>query len=338
MSKSPKISIIIPVYNACPWLEKCLQSVCEQSLSEIEIIAVDDGSTDQSLKVLADFQAANFQLHICRQDHLGVAAARNTGLQQAHGQTVVCVDADDYLDPKACQILFDCWRAAEADIAVGQIIDGKPTADPSLWNAQGRLWKGPEKRFLLRDFNIALSACMKLFSRRFLEDNSFRFEQLPCWEDALFSLKTLCAARTIVLCPSAQYIYVKHTGHHLSALGRENFKSMLRAFSLGTSFLQEHPEGKLYQSGWRGIQWICLSSYLESANAAAGDEKEIVPYMEELKKIKLADLQRCGWKTRLRLIVFKGAQILHLSYRRIMLGLGGVGRLFVRTGGSVPKK
>ena len=338
MSKSPKISIIIPVYNAAPWLEKCLQSVCGQSLSEIEIIAVDDGSTDQSLKILADFQAANPQLHVYRQEHLGVAAARNTGLQQAHGQTVLFVDADDYLEPNACQLLFDCWQTAEADIAVGQMIDGKPTADPSLWGAQGRLWKGAEKRYLLQDFNIALSACMKLFSRRFLEANSFRFEQLTCWEDALFSLKTLCAARTIVLCPSARYVYVKHTGLHLSALGREHFKSMLRAFSLGNSFLQGHQDGKIYQSGWRGIQWICLSSYLESADVAAADEKEIVPYMEELKKIKLADLQRYGWKTRLRLIVFKGAQILHLSYRRIIQGLYRLGRLFVRAGESVPKK
>ena len=338
MPTSPKISVIIPVYNACPWLEKCLRHVCGQSLSEIEIIAVDDGSTDSSAELLADFQAADARVRLYRQEHLGVSAARNRGLRQAQGRTVLFLDADDYLEKNACQILFETQQAVGADMAVGRILDGKPAANPELWETEGRVLSGEKKGILLQDFNIALSACMKLFSRRFLEQNAFRFEPLSCWEDALFSLQTLCTAQKIVLCPSAQYVYVQHEGIRLSAPKKENLKNMLRSFSLGNAFLNMHPNGKAYLSGWRALQWICLSSYLESTDASAGEEAEIRPYVKEWEKIKFADLQGRGWKLWFRLLIFKGTQRLHLSYRRTLRGVRWLGRVVRRGCPSCRKK
>jgi len=113
----PKISIIIPVYNVEKYLRECLDSCVNQTLENIEIICVDDCSPDNSIEILREYQIKDSRIKILRhKTNKNLGAARNTGLENATGEYVWFVDSDDYIDTKACQILYDAIKEFDVDM------------------------------------------------------------------------------------------------------------------------------------------------------------------------------------------------------------------------------
>lgn len=113
----PKISIIIPVYNVEKYLRECLDSCVNQTLEDIEIICVDDASPDNSIKILEEYSQKDSRIKILRHEkNKNLGAARNTGLENATGEYVWFVDSDDYIDTKACQILYNAIKEFDVDI------------------------------------------------------------------------------------------------------------------------------------------------------------------------------------------------------------------------------
>ena len=113
----PKISIIIPVYNVEKYLRECLDSCVKQTLEDIEIICVDDCSTDNSYRILEEYQQKDSRIRIFQQkENKKQGAARNRGLEVATGEYVWFVDSDDYIDTKACQILYDAIKEFDVDM------------------------------------------------------------------------------------------------------------------------------------------------------------------------------------------------------------------------------
>lgn len=106
MEQSPKVSVIIPVYNAEKYLRECLDSVVNQTLKEIEIICVDDGSTDGSLTILREYRKKDKRVKVLTQANEGVSAARNRGLLSACGEFVAFLDSDDYIEISAYEISY----------------------------------------------------------------------------------------------------------------------------------------------------------------------------------------------------------------------------------------
>ena len=101
------ISVIIPIYNVEKYLPRCLESVINQSFSNIEIICVNDGSTDNSGKILAKFGAKDARFRIITQDNQGLSASRNNGMEIASGSYIFFLDADDFLHPQALEIFYN---------------------------------------------------------------------------------------------------------------------------------------------------------------------------------------------------------------------------------------
>ena len=113
----PKISIIIPVYNVEKYLRECLDSCVNQTLKDIEIICVDDCSTDNSYKILEEYLQKDSRIRILRQEqNRKQGAARNKGLEVATGEYIWFVDSDDYIDTKACQILYNAIKEFDVDL------------------------------------------------------------------------------------------------------------------------------------------------------------------------------------------------------------------------------
>ena len=98
MTKNPKVSIIVPVYNAEKYLERCLDSLVNQTLKDIEIICINDGSTDKSLKILNKYAGEYNNILIIEQENKGQSAARNVGIDTAGGEFIAFIDADDWVD------------------------------------------------------------------------------------------------------------------------------------------------------------------------------------------------------------------------------------------------
>ena len=112
----PKVSVIIPVYNAEKYLRECLDSVVHQTLRDIEIICVDDGSTDNSPAILQEYAHQDKRFVILTQSHSGAGAARNWGLHWARGKYLSIIDADDMFKPEFLQRLYQRAEETNADI------------------------------------------------------------------------------------------------------------------------------------------------------------------------------------------------------------------------------
>lgn len=117
--KACKVSIILPVYNTSKYLDCCMESLLNQTLEEIEIIAVNDGSTDDSLEILKKYQSENpDRLYVYNTENFGVSHARNYGLEKACGEYIWFVDSDDYVQPDACQKLYEKAKADDNDLVL----------------------------------------------------------------------------------------------------------------------------------------------------------------------------------------------------------------------------
>ena len=118
---SVKVSIIIPVYNTEKYLRKCLDSVCNQTLQDIEIICVNDCSTDDSLEILKEYASNDNRIKIINfTENKGVAIARNTAIEQAKGEYIGFVDSDDYVDLDFYEKLYNAAKSENAELVVGK--------------------------------------------------------------------------------------------------------------------------------------------------------------------------------------------------------------------------
>lgn len=210
-----KLSFIVPVYNAGPYLAACLESLYAQGLdeNEFEILAVDDGSTDNSADLLATFRKAHANLQVFRQPNSGPSAARNRAIRAARGRYVLGVDSDDFLLPHTLGPLLETALGNDLDVLRG---------DYQYSDAEGRLHP-KTNRFAARtayenkvvDGKILYTRlyCREFFTplllmkRAFLLANHLFFEEGIYFEDVDFSTRLALAARRVMYCPVLFYVY-----------------------------------------------------------------------------------------------------------------------------------
>lgn len=115
--KTPlRVSVVIPVYNAEPYLRECLDSILAQTLTDFEVVAINDGSTDRSLKILQEYAQEDTRIKIVKQKNAGPSAARNRGIKDATGKYIVFIDADDFVSPELLEKLFNQAEKTSADL------------------------------------------------------------------------------------------------------------------------------------------------------------------------------------------------------------------------------
>ncbi|WP_242159535.1 glycosyltransferase [Bacillus cereus group sp. BfR-BA-01431] len=198
-----KLSVVITNYNKGQYLEQCLQSVIDQTLNNIEIIVVDDGSTDNSMKILQQYEKKYEHLTVYEQENAGVSVARNVGLQHAKGKYATFLDADDYVNQMAYEQLYKLASQKDADIAIANI---------TCFN-EYRRWplsymkkifdkKLPIVRHITKhpELHFTPSASNKIFKRELCRRHNIRFdEDLWVGEDLLFTQRCLLMAERIAV-------------------------------------------------------------------------------------------------------------------------------------------
>lgn len=131
----PLISVIIPVYNVAPWLPRCLNSVIGNTYQNLEIICVNDGSTDDSLRILREYETHDSRIRIIGKENGGLSSARNAGMDIASGEFIAFIDSDDWVHPQYFELLLYAQQQADADIAIGEHIRTDallPADDPRI--------------------------------------------------------------------------------------------------------------------------------------------------------------------------------------------------------------
>lgn len=188
-----KISFIIPVYNLEQYLPECVSSIIDQGETDIQVLLIDDGSTDGSSGICEQLSAAHSCIRVIHQKNRGAAAARNTGLDYAEGEYVAFVDGDDRLSPGSIPVLLEWARTGGADLcfldAVRFYPDGRriPLAELIIRDRIRGKDRVDVARHLATRPKFSGSACTKLFRKTFLEKNHLRFpaERRHC-EDVTF--------------------------------------------------------------------------------------------------------------------------------------------------------
>ncbi len=199
------VSVVIPVYNVGEYLDRTLESVCGQTLNEIEIICVDDGSTDNSREIIRSFALKDDRIRLIEQKNLYAGAARNNGLSQAKGDYVIFWDSDDFFHEKALSIMYEKIVADGADICICDAYKYYTESDKSLCSDEfvkygilPEVTPFSKNDIPDRIFNTGANVPWnKMFRTAFIRENGLQFQNLKKANDTYFVLMAIFLAERI---------------------------------------------------------------------------------------------------------------------------------------------
>ena len=216
------VSVIVAAYNVAPYIEQCLDSLVTQAVDQIEILAIDDGSTDNTLTKLKLYQARfPAKVRVITQSNQGLSVVRNVGLAEASCKYVGFVDGDDWVSRDMYLELFTGLEQHEADVAIGNgvMVDHttghtRPFADRGTWvrlkAGRGQMFDPARNPDV---FMLDTSACRRLYRAEFLRQQRFRFAEGFLFEDVPAHFELLCKTNRLVLIDRPFYYYrVGHPG------------------------------------------------------------------------------------------------------------------------------
>ena len=214
----PKVSIIIPIYNPGEYFDKCLDSAINQTLTDIEIICIDDGSTDDSINLLEKYSKNDKRFKIFHQENLGAGAARNKGIENANGEFIIFLDSDDWIEKDMCEKLYNHAKHLDADLVLFDVIWYHKNNKKELF----KYFNDEEfnhdynsfvfNRVLIHDkiVNPSLGVIWsKFYKASFLKNNNIKFSTYKIYNDVVFHFKTILSADKIAYYPYVFYHYIK---------------------------------------------------------------------------------------------------------------------------------
>jgi len=242
----PKVSVIVPVYNIEAYIGECLNSIVTQTFKNIEIILIDDGSTDLSSKIIKDFAQKDNRIIIHSQSNQGVSAARNAGISLASGEYILFVDGDDLIVENAIEMIYKYAIATKVEIVIGNALfcyeDGRQVAvfprtqELNMYKASGDICI-----MKLMEIN-AYPPLVYLFfiKRKFILRNKLYFKQNIIHEDELWCIQALFYAKHVFLIDFYYYMYRQREGSIMNSNNNLfRIKSLLIVVSELNTFARE---------------------------------------------------------------------------------------------------
>ena len=251
-----KVSVIIPVYNAEKYLRECLDSIINQTLLDIEIICVNDGSTDNSLEILEEYRDKDKRIKVFSQENQGQGVARNNAFKHVTGKYFSFVDADDLLE---LDTLDTCYKVCEEkflDMAMFQLInyddDKKEYYKTPLYDMYNVARAIENKIFNYQDlgeliFNLSVTPVNKLYNTRFVREAGVTFPEGTIFEDNIFSWNLVFKAKRLFFIE--KYFYIRRV-HSNSTMGAGSLKwvDAIDIYNGVWKIFQEHNEFEKYKT------------------------------------------------------------------------------------------
>lgn len=234
------VSVIVPVYRVEQYLRECLESIRLQTYADIEVIMVNDGSPDHSKEICEEYCVADARFHLINKENEGLGFARNTGLRFAHGEYVMFIDSDDYIQKTTVEKMIKTVVEQEADTVIGSFIrinDHKEEVPYYGYVQHTACYVGETVRreMLPKMFgslpeggdSLRMSACGVLYSMRLIQDYGVQFcsEREYTSEDLFFNLDYYQYAQKVYVLPDNFYYY-RYNGDSLSTRYRPNWYEM----------------------------------------------------------------------------------------------------------------
>jgi glycosyltransferase involved in cell wall biosynthesis len=268
------VSVIIPVYNVENYLSECLDSVCNQTLSNIEIICVNDGSSDDSLKILNQYRQVDDRIKVISQNNQGLSASRNNGLKEATGRYIYFLDSDDYIDITCLEKLYSNAVSNDSDVVLFKfqnVDDNKNVHKRGVEFKIDKIFGDIDYNhfnFTYNDvrrhvMNSAFSACLKLYKREFIE--LFEFPIGVHFEDVPVHVKVMLNAERISFVPEFLYYYRSNPDSILNS--NANGFDIFKVIDMVEEYLKENDFYDELENEFIFFKIAQILVYIESTNS-----------------------------------------------------------------------
>ncbi len=262
MNKSSSlVGIIVPVYNTSRFLSRCLDSITTQSYENLEIILIDDGSTDNSGAICDQYAGVDRRIHVVHQPNRGASSARNYGLKLSRGEYICFIDSDDTVAPDFVSTLLDAILTTGSDISSSRMEQVKKGAVAEKRVGEIRALSGTDatwEMLYLREPNM--NTPCKMFSRHIIAD--LRFPDEGMGEDFYFSYLALSASDSVAIVPYCMYNYVQHSD---STVHKKFSEKRLGEYRLARQIFDSCPESLRSAAAFR----LFMSCFYSVSNAPA---------------------------------------------------------------------
>ncbi|MCI2241768.1 glycosyltransferase family 2 protein [Adlercreutzia faecimuris] len=288
MSK-PVVSIIVPVFNVKDYVRRCLDSLRGQTLSDIEVICVDDGSSDGSSDILDEYAASDGRFAVIHKANAGVAAARNDGMAAARGEFVMFVDSDDYITHDACARLVEAAARENAQI----VVFGGKSFPSSFWADRcfaknDRVYRGDAVTALFFEAGSHPLMCNKMYRRSLLVEGGLRFnEELILGEDNAFQFSVFPRADVVAFVPAPFYFYRMREDSAMGTTAEDHNRRMWLHLDL-----VKHVWGLWSREGWAArwktdlVSWGVPLLYDEAEQVCFDERERLAPlFRRELEAV-----------------------------------------------------
>lgn len=235
----PKISIIIPVYNVEDYVEDCLQSVLNQTMDDYEVICIDDGSTDDSVKIIKDYSSRFRHFVLCEHKvNKGLSAARNTGIENSSGEYLFFLDSDDFIEPDTLEVLAERMDSDQLDMLFFDFDYFFNPKDEIIPRSVFEDIRGIHGVFSGQDLFVRMInerrfyvyACFRIYRTEFIKSNSIWFVDKMLHEDYLFYLDCMLSAKRVACYPHKFYHYRRRRGQITNNSGSLRLQSFFYIF------------------------------------------------------------------------------------------------------------
>lgn len=299
---TPKISVIMPVYNTEKYLRQCLNSILNQTMSDIEIICVDDGSSDSSQDILTAYANIDRRVKVTRQENRGAGTARNTGLAMANGDYIHFFDSDDWMEANLYEVLYKHIREQKADVCVCffETFDtrtGKVTRNPRPLIGDRYVCTTSFRQNPSYLVHSTMVSWNKLYSRKLLVENDILFQDMPFAEDRAFYFHVLVCAEKIAIVD--EYLIHYRINNDNSLVG-----SASAPYKLECNFRSYEKIRELTKNVPRKVQGMIIDVSIQNflrfyRNAATGSEeimrRQLINYILWMDLRLLGNMMEYPW-------------------------------------------
>lgn len=268
-----KVSIIIPCYNVEKYIEKCLNSIVKQTLKEIEIICVDDGSSDSTFEIIKAYSEIDKRIKAYTQQNKKQGAARNAGLKVARGEYIGFIDSDDWIDLNYYEKLYNTAKKYDSDIALADYI--------RIGNGKTKVRLNIREERLFTDLDGKFNVCKqakqpcptnKIYRAELLKKENILFPEGVYSEDKIFTLKAVYYANSVVSVPEIRYYYYRQPHSTVKTKDMAHYLDKINANKEVLKFLKEKNVQLKTNEFWAvkseyrmfGVCWYLIKESLQS--------------------------------------------------------------------------
>ena len=236
---SPLVTVVVPVYNAEKYIDRCIESIVNQTYANLEIILVDDGSPDKCPQMCDEWAKKDSRIKVVHKENAGAGMARNTGIENASGGYILFVDSDDYIHLKTVEKCICSFEKSQLDVVMfgrfsvsaDGLIKEEPVVTDEYYFSGSQVLNDILPGLFVHERGIGISSCSKMYNLQLIKENNIKYksEREILSEDAIFNLELFAFVKSVTIIPENFYYYFKNESS-FSRSYRKDFQKLNNNF------------------------------------------------------------------------------------------------------------